>query len=178
MGFVCRKPYSSGDFLRFPRLGGMNPMNEIQVHDAIAEILSDIWNRHQAGDFESYILRTCGVAVSSSPLFESIFISKAEEGSIERDFLKSAVKWWKVDDAGFGPCGRPSQLTKGDDPENIKNGFYRWPTLRFFVEGDRVLIGEMYGPSIFARKTGTLSFVGDNLEIRNVQVICNCKDLI
>ena len=43
--------------------------------------------------------------------------------------------------------------------------------IRFFVEGNDILIGENYGPKLLSRKIGTLAMVNGQIVLTGIRVV-------
>jgi hypothetical protein len=139
--------------------------------DTVASLLAEVWPLHKGGGFAKYLAETCGRSISGQASFDCIYITQAEEGDIPNAVLRSAVRWWKVDDSGIKSTRRPDLPAEPDALENVREGFYIMPVIRFFKHGGDVLIGESYGPHLFSRKVGVLITVDGRLTLTDVRVI-------
>lgn len=140
--------------------------------DAIALMLSSVWHLHKSESFTTYLAETCARQVSGQTSFDCIYIVQAEDGEIPTGILRSAVKWWQVDDTGFKHISRPSPLVDIFTPENTRADFYITPVIRFFSQGREILIGETYGPCLLSRKVGTIEVAsGGRLVLSGVRVV-------
>lgn len=138
--------------------------------DSIALLLSEMWTLHKSEGFATYLAEIFGKAVAVHTHFDCIYISQAEEGDIPNAILRSAARWWQVDDSGFKNIGRPD-MSEPDAPENVRAGLYIRPMIRFFNEGKDILIGESYGPHMLSRKVGLLETVNGQIVLTGIRVV-------
>lgn len=144
-------------------------MNKVFA-DNIALMLSEMWTLHQSEGFAAYLAEIFGKSIPVHTHFDCIYISQAEEGDIPNAILRSAAKWWQVDDSGFMNISRPD-LSKPDALRNVRAGLYTTPMIRFYVEGNEILIGENYGPQFLSRKVGTLAIVNGQIVLTGIRVV-------
>ncbi len=145
-------------------------MDENFSSDLIASLLSEIWTLHKSEGFATYLAEIFGKSVAVHTHFDCIYISQAEEGDIPNAILRSAAKWWQVDDSGLKPVGRPD-LSKLDAVRNEIADLYITPMIRFYNEGKDILIGESYGPRMLSRKIGVLSMVNGQVVLTGIRVV-------
>lgn len=138
--------------------------------DSIALLLSEVWTLHKSESFADYIAEIFGKSVAVAAHFDCIYISQAEEGDIPNAILRSAAKWWQVDDSGFKNIGRPD-LSKPDALRNVREGLYTTPMIRFLIEGNNILIGENYGPQLLSRKVGLLEMTNGQIVLTGIRVV-------
>jgi len=149
----------------------MSNVEENYSTDSIASLVAEVWPLHKGEGFAAYLTETCGRSISGQASFGCIYIAQAEEGDIPNAVLRSAMRWWKVDDSGFRPIRRPELPAEPDAPENVREDLYITPVIRFFSEGSDVLIGESYGPHLFSRKVGKLVTAHGRLVLIGVRVV-------
>ena len=101
--------------------------------DNIALLLSEMWTLHKSEGFATYLAEIFGKAVAVHTHFDCIYISQAEEGDIPNAILRSAAKWWQVDDSGFNNIGRPD-MSEPDAPENVRGWFKPTMTGEFDIQ--------------------------------------------
>lgn len=138
--------------------------------DRIALLLSEMWTLHKSEGFATYLAEIFGKSVAVNMHFDCIYISQAEEGDILNAILRSAAKWWQVDNSGFKNIERPD-LSKPNALRNVRAGLYTTPMIRFFIEGNDILIGENYGPQLLSRKIGSLALVNEKLTLTGIRVV-------
>lgn len=138
--------------------------------DSIALFLSKVWALHKTEDFVAYLTEIFGKSIPGQASFDCIYISQAEEGDIPNAILRSAARWWQVDDSGFKNIGRPD-MSKPDALRSVRSGHYTTPMIRFFNEGNDILIGENYGPQLLSRKVGLLEMVNEQIVLTGIRVV-------
>lgn len=156
-------------------------MNEMYPPTAIAEMLAEVWKLHKEDGFLNYITIVCGCSTPDPPIFNRIYIAQAEDGDIRKDILVSTLKWWQVDDLGLRETPRPPLSNDPYVPtERLdSDGFYYIaPMMRFFNQGDEILIEEIYGPHIFARKMARLVWQDNGLRLTAVRIITTYDSLM
>lgn len=139
--------------------------------DAVALLLSEIWPLHKTEQFTAYLAATSALGIAGPASFDCIYISQAEDGDIPNGVLRSAVRWWQVDDSGIKSIRRPDLPVDVNAPENIRSDFYITPVVRFFNRDSEILIGEWYGPRLFSRKVAKLEKVCGLLVISDIRVV-------
>ena len=144
-------------------------MNDKFSSDSIAILLSEVWVFHKSEGFAAYLMEIFGKSIPGQASFDCIYIAQAEEGDIPNAILRSAAKWWQIDDSGFKTIRRP-EMSEPDAPENVRAGLYTRPMIRFYSEGNEILIGETYGPQLLSRKVGSLAMVDGQLIMTKIRV--------
>jgi hypothetical protein len=145
--------------------------------DDVARLLSNVWTFYRSSCFLEYVANTFRKTMTEWADFQCIYIGLAHSGNVVDGVVIGSVKWWVVDDAGFRRCGTPKLPMYPSDPENLHNGFYRIPTMRFYIEGDRIAVGESFGPMLLSRKVGRIQQVDGNLIITHVETKLTSGDL-
>jgi hypothetical protein len=134
------------------RQEGLNMATGTTSSPAIAMLLADIWAFHKSASFAGYIANTYGKCVDRLPSFECVYIAESESGDLDNGTIGGVIKkWWRVDGSGLTENWRP-RLPSTDEP----GLFDRRPVLKFFTDGERVIVGERLGPNLNCRKLGRL----------------------
>lgn len=115
--------------------------------DAIARDLGKIWTTRAQEAFSQYVLHTYGVRFVEPPAWIRVVISESASADIAAMAFNSPIvrRWWTFDAAGLV-----------EEPEvKLDLGqtgmFFKTPILRFFVEGERVLVSEHLGPRLLCK---------------------------
>ena len=137
--------------------------------DDIALLLSEVWAIHKSDGFVAYLTEIFGKSIPGQASFDCVYISQAEEGDIPNAILRGAAKWWQVDDSGLKAIRRP-EMSELDATTNVRTELYTKPVIRFFNEGNDILIGETYGPQLLSRKVGFLAVVDGQLILTKIRV--------
>ncbi len=139
----------------------------IEVSPAIATWLAGIWSFHKSKAFADYVAKTYGKHVARLPSFECVYIAEAESGDLDTGQIGGIIKkWWRVDDAGLTEIRRP-QLPSSDEAVL----FDRRPVLKFFTDGERVVVGERLGPHLICRQAGKLVATEAYVSVTDVRLL-------
>lgn len=115
----------------------------------VARELASLWSLHRTNEFARYLEDAYGHGPESCPRFDRILVAEALTGDVASGVIGSVIRrWWVIDDLGF----REVDVQSLDFTERA--GFYLAPIRKFFMERDRVAIGERLGPAIGWRMVG------------------------
>lgn len=129
-------------------------MAQPETSDAVARCLGELWMRYQSIEFGPYLQQTYGIAVDPLPTFECLYIAEVVQGDFASGSLGSIVKqWWSVDQSGIKLVANPR--IQGRDTEET---FFERPWIKFFLDGDRVVLGERLGPDLMSRRLARLTY--------------------
>jgi hypothetical protein len=137
----------------------------------IVFLLAETWKLQKEDDFLVYLAQVSGRSVSVKPSFDRIIISQAEEGDFADGGLAGESTYWQVDDQGIILVSAQQMVDGWCDRNKTLGDFYITPTIRFYNEGQNILIGERYGPELFSRKVGKLVWQNDRLILTEVRII-------
>lgn len=138
-----------------------------ELSDAIAIALADIWNFHKSEAFVDHVARTYQKHVTHLPSFECVYIAEIENGDLDKGYIGGIVKkWWMVNDRGMTEIQRP-ELPLTDEPVL----FDRRPVLKFFTDGERIVLGERLGPNLICRQKGKLISTKSSVSITDVHLL-------
>lgn len=95
------------------------------------------------------------IAVDPSD-FKCLYIAQASESDIDKAKIGSIIsQWWKVTDLGIEKIHAPEII---DCPSTSM--FDPAPVIKFYLDGDRIVVSERLGPTLIARKTGRINNSG------------------
>jgi hypothetical protein len=145
----------------------------------VAARLSQFWDLHKKGRFADYLRTTFGYSVCDLPTFDCLYVARIENGDTEKGYIGGILlQWWAVDDDGLRQIPNPELPTLLNEPENLRAGFYPKPVLKFYLENDRTVIGESFGPSCNCRKTARLRIGDDNtIQFFDERIVWNANSL-
>lgn len=124
----------------------------IEFSPAIALSLAAIWRFHKSEAFADYVARNYRKHVPSLPSFECVYIAEIENGDLDKGAIGGIVKkWWMVNGRGMTEIRQP-QLPLTDESAL----FDLRPVLKFFTDGERIVLGERLGPNMICRRAGKL----------------------
>lgn len=146
-------------------------MNPFFSADAISRELANIWSLHKSPAFREYLESIFHRPFPAPVRFDKVYIVEADDGDIEFGSLHDFKRWWEVDDCGMREMASPPSLATLDDAQNVRQGFYTTPIVRFFCEGNRILIGESYGPHLIARTSADITYEASGIALRNRSVV-------
>jgi hypothetical protein len=139
--------------------------------EAIVSLLAEVWTIHKMNCFQSYWFETSGRLIEDQVSFDCIYIAEAESGDIPHAVLRSATRWWQVDDQGVKAIGRPDLSKFSGLPETMRCECFISPFISFFVEENDILIKENYGPRLLAWKSGKLILKDKNVFINEIKTV-------
>lgn len=144
----------------------------VELSPAIALWLAGIWSFHQSETFADYVAKTYHKHVAQLPSFECVYIAEAASGDLDTGQIGGIIKkWWKVDDTGLTEIRRP-RLPSTDEPVL----FDRRPVLKFFTDGERVVVGERLGPNLICRQAGKLVATEASVSVTDVRILWATND--
>ncbi len=145
-------------------------MNESTLSDLVARKLSELWRFYRTPEFLEYLLVTYKASVSENPTFEKICIAEAENGDIEFASIGGIIKrWWVIDDGGLRTVKKP------DKAHQEVNVFDPHPVVKFYMENNKIIIGERLGPDLISRKRATVTEQGGDVVISDLVVTWTCN---
>lgn len=137
------------------------------MHAAIVRWITDLWQTCHPDQFATYMQREFGVALQSTPTFRCLYIAESAEGNIDDNVLGSILHGWlKMDNTGLWRIEKP-----GGDFHDRVGPYYVTPVLRYWREGNRVLLGERFSDSFIIRRIGTLPADESIPEVYDLRVI-------
>ena len=128
---------------------------------AIAEELAKIWEFAKQETFAHYVRENYEIEITASPGWKKLIIAEAREANFEGMSFGSSLirRFWVVDYTEIRQVKNP-MLEDGS-----RGVFYEMPTIRFFAEGDSLLVSESLGPNLLFRRLHRLSFACGQLRI-------------
>lgn len=101
------------------------------------------------------------VSVRPKPGWKKLIIVEAREGNFEELNFPSPLirRYWVVDALGI------TQVTNPRFENGVCGMFYEMPSLRFFTDGDYLLVSERLGPNLFLRRLHRVSISDGKLLI-------------
>jgi len=139
--------------------------NDRDLNYLIAKSLAELWHLHKTDAFRAYISKAFGKRIDVLPQFDWLLVAECESGDINSGTLNSVyTRIWKVDDSG---CNRSNARSIVFD---IEREFFKAPLIRFYHEGNTLLIGERFGPKLMCYKRGSITIEGDNVIVENLVV--------
>lgn len=133
----------------------------------IANSLSWAWHHHRETSFRLYIQKVFEFTMVKSPDLIGLFIIELNDYP-QPDIPDSGMVTgkWLVNHSGLifnPPINRPSYP---GDPENLSNGFFKHPLIKFIASDDTINITESYSPLLLCYKNGRL------INYNNTWTIC------
>lgn len=132
----------------------------------IAQELSESCAMYTTEAFLSYVSSIYGLQIHVLPQFDWFLIAHCEEGDIRTNRLTFVYsRLWKTDPSGLIVCNAKSIS------HDAEGNFDKTPIIRFYYQGDDILIKERLGPRIMCYKKGKLIFHEDKVLIRDLRVL-------
>jgi hypothetical protein len=132
----------------------------------IARHMARIWEIFRRGEFTDYLTSVFNIPFNSSPKFEGLYIAEVLEGNIEKASISGIIKrWWLVDDHGMVDVPRATL------PSDDELAFFRRPFVRFFTDGEGIVMMETYGVGVVFQKTARLAVSGEKMEVTDEKVV-------
>src|SRR5215471_2965998 len=133
----------------------------------IVQVLSALWTTYQyQSKFEAYVSQVYDRKITIAPRFECLYIAECVKGDPSTGGLGSLLaRSWKVDDNGVSI--QPLQPPRTDNG----SGFFVNPLIKFFVQGNVIVVGERLAPEFLCRKLGRLNISDSSVDIVDLKVV-------
>ena len=143
-------------------------MLSVQIASACSFLL---WESCKSGEILTFLESIWKGKKLSDPGFAKLYIAEAETGNIDSNKLHSAIQWWERDENGFRDSSRPTIIFDEENPIYVKSYIFYTPWITFYYDGDRVLIGEHYGPGLSLRRVAKFEAKQNQVFLSNFKLI-------
>lgn len=134
--------------------------NMVETAEDIAVLLSAAWHRLTSETFVIQFLEIFGVELPEICEIDRFFIGLSNSGDFERRVLASnCVKWWQVDQNGVKEIDFPAFAIRKTEE------VYKRPYFHFRIEGNRVLLKEVFGDDFIIRRIGKCVRTGEEWQL-------------
>lgn len=109
-----------------------------------------------------YLQRVYGVGLPDTVNIDSIYIVQISDGNIDEDIIGSlGTRAWMFNPDGLIQHQKGRLEFAGDN-----NGLYSCIKLKFFLDGNRILVSEAFGPKLLARRRGEVSMIDGDVVLK------------